>query len=286
VLAESLTNRAAPCVGDAAWWPLADGPMDLGLRSRLVGKRVHYLKTVDSTNSVLRSLAEGGEPPGTVVLADEQTGGRGRAGRGWFSPAGLGLWLSVLLRPRSQVRELAPLSLVVSASVAEAVASSSGASVGVKWPNDIVVADRKLGGILLESLQDSSGSVERVIVGIGVNVDLERCALPDELSEKAVSLLMLTGRRTPRLPMLRSVLERLDEDWTRFEREGPAASLERWRSLSTTLGREVEVTSEASTTRGTAVDVSPSGALVVEQPDGRRVEVWHGNVSQREETDD
>ena len=286
MLGANRTNGAGGGDGDRASGLVLDGSTDLGLRSRLVGRRIHYLTTVDSTNSVLRALAQSGEPSGTVVVADEQTEGRGRAGRGWFSPAGLGLWLSVLFRPRSEVSELAPLSMVVAASVAEAVASASEVEVGVKWPNDIIADGRKLGGILLESLQGASGAVEHVIVGIGLNVDLERTDLPDDLAETAVSLRMLTRRRVERPALLRAILERLDEDWARFEQEGPAPFLKRWKSLSTTLGRDVEIVSGASTVRGKAIGLSPSGALIVEESDGRRVEIWHGDVEEREDADD
>lgn len=276
---------------------LGDGPtsaggvggadtVDIGVRGRLVGTRIRWFDSVDSTNAVLKSLAEAGEPSGAVVVADEQTRGRGRAGRAWHSPAGLGLWFSVLLRPRSPARELTPLSLVVSSSVATAVAAFCGVDVRVKWPNDIVVGGRKLGGILLESLGDTSSGAGHLVVGVGLNVDLDRGDFPGELADTATSLLILTGRRTRRRELLRAVLERLDEDWARFEDEGPASSLERWRSLSTTLGKVVEVSSETTTVRGTAVDLSSSGALIVELPGGRRVEVWHGDLRQQEGTDD
>ena len=286
MLGANRTNGAGRGDGGRASAFVLDGSSDLGFHSRLVGRRIHYLTTVDSTNSVLKSLAQNGEPPGSVVVADEQTEGRGRAGRSWFSPAGLGLWLSVLFRPRSDVGELAPLSMVVAVSVAEAVASASEVDVGVKWPNDIVADGRKLGGILLESLQGASGAVEYVVVGIGLNVDLERADLPDDLAETAVSLRMLTRRRIDRLALLRAILERLDEDWARFEREGPAPFLTRWRSLSTTFEREVEIASGASTVRGKAIGLSPAGALIVEESDGRRVEIWHGDVKEWEGADD
>ena len=265
---------------------LLDGRRDLGLETTLLGRRIHWFETVDSTNSALRSLAEAGEPEGSVLVADEQTSGRGRSGRGWFSPRGAGLYFSVLLRPGLTVGEVAPLPLVVSASVADAAASFSGVAVGVKWPNDVVAGGRKLGGVLLESLQGASKIVEQVIVGVGLNVNLNAVDLPAELSSTAVSLLMLTGRRTPSRPLLRAVLAGLDEAWGRFEREGPAPSLERWRALSTTLGTEVEVSGGGETVRGKALDVSPSGALVVELSDGSSVEVWSGDITEREAADD
>lgn len=257
---------------------LLDGPRDLGIRSRLVGRRIHYVETVDSSSTFLKSLASKGEPAGAVVVAGEQTRGRGRAGRAWFSPRGLGLWFSVLLRPDGGTDELAPLPIVVAASVAEALADASGVALAVKWPNDIVCGGRKLGGILLESVRGVSGAVGGVIIGVGLNVGMDRGDFPAEIAEKATSLTMLSGHRFDRLSLLRSLLERLDEDWASFEAEGAARFLKRWRALSTTIGTEIEVVNGGSAVRGKAVGLSPSGALILETPAGRRVEILSGDV--------
>lgn len=279
------------------------GPVDLRLRASLVGTRIHYLASVDSTNATLRSLADGGESEGTVVVSDEQTAGRGRAGRSWFSPPGQGLWLSVLLRPGMPARELAPLSMVTAISVATAAREATGADVGVKWPNDIVAGGRKLGGILLESLQGAGGSVERMVVGVGLNVSLEAGELPANLRQTATSLRMLSGGPVSRLDVLRAVLDGFDEDWRSFEEEGFGSFRERWRELSTVLGRRIEIASDSGSAAGApgpnggrsapapsgtlpesrritgkAVGLSPDGALVVENDAGQRSEVWHGDV--------
>jgi BirA family biotin operon repressor/biotin-[acetyl-CoA-carboxylase] ligase len=126
-----------------------DGPRDLGLSTEHTGRRVHYRRSVESTSSVLRELAESGEAPGTIVIADEQTGGRGRAGRSWYSPAGLGLWMSVLHESSLPPERLAPLSIAAAVSVAGALGDETGLDVRVKWPNDLLVGGRKLGGFLV-----------------------------------------------------------------------------------------------------------------------------------------
>ncbi len=275
------------------------GPVDLRLSASLVGSRVHYLATVDSTNAILRSLAAEGEPEGAVVVADEQTAGRGRAGRSWFSPPGLGLWLSVLLMPRRPVRDVAPLSIVTAISVATALRRDYGVDARVKWPNDLVAGARKLGGILLESLQGAAGAVERVVVGIGLNVNLESSDLPADLTETATSLRILLGRTVPRLDVLRSVLDGLDEDWRLFEAGGFASFRERWLGLSTVLGRHIEIASgsdaradgagSAARSRvvaGIAVGITPAGALIVEDDAGETTDVWHGDVTVLGGTDD
>lgn len=254
------------------------GPVDLRLRAALVGCSVHYLESVGSTNAVLRSMAASGAPEGTVVVADEQTEGRGRAGRAWFSPPGVGLWLSVLLAPRLPPRELVPLSMVTAVSVADALRRDFGIDARIKWPNDVYAGGRKLGGILLESLQGAGGPVEWVVVGIGLNVNLDAGDLPPDIASTAVSMRMLLKRPVSRLEVLRTILDGFDEDWARFEREGFGGFRERCVALSTVLGRSIEVVSDAGTIQGTAVDLTSDGALVVEDGRGRRTEVWHGDV--------
>jgi BirA family biotin operon repressor/biotin-[acetyl-CoA-carboxylase] ligase len=283
-----------------------DGREALGLRTRYVGHAVHYLSSVTSTSGVLRKLAGEGAAEGAVVLADEQTAGRGRSGRAWFSPAGLGVWASVLLRPSASADALAPLTIAAAVSVAKALSESTGAPLGVKWPNDIVagVAEphggergggeagggpspgaelegRKLGGLLLESVQTAGGRVDSAVLGIGVNVGLTADDLPDELRDVATSLMMLLGQPVARVGVLRTVLESLEKCFDLFEQEGIGAFRERWQALSTTLGSEVHVRTGDRDVTGRVTDLSPEGALVIEGEDGARTEVWYGDVTLR-----
>ncbi len=261
------------------------GPVDLRLSASVVGSEVHYLPSVGSTNTALRSMAERGAPEGTVVLADEQTAGRGRSGRPWHSPSRGGLWFSVLFTPRKPARELTPFSLVTAVSVVTVLRRDFGVGARVKWPNDVWVDRLKLCGILLESLQNAAGEVGHLVVGIGLNVNLDAADLPPEMEGRATSIKMLLGRPVPALEVLRSVLDGLDDDWRTFGEEGFAAFRERWRALSATLGKRVEIAPDATNgdlgerrIAGRAVDVSEDGALVVETDAGERVEVWHGDL--------
>jgi BirA family biotin operon repressor/biotin-[acetyl-CoA-carboxylase] ligase len=245
----------------------------------MVGWRVYRMGSVGSTNTALRALADAGEPEGSVLVADEQTAGRGRAGRAWFSPRGGGLWFSVLLRPDRPAAEVAGLSVATALSVASALRETPGVDARVKWPNDVVAEGRKLGGVLLESRQSPSGLVESVIVGVGINVNLAHADLPPDLASSATSLSALAGRDVPASDVLRAVLVRYNEDWRLFSARGLEPFRARWVALSATLGRPVEVAQGGATVRGVAVDLSPAGALVVETEGGRRVEVWHGEVA-------
>ncbi|MFH1690619.1 MAG: biotin--[acetyl-CoA-carboxylase] ligase [Candidatus Eisenbacteria bacterium] len=261
-----------------------DGARDLGLATRYVGRTVHHLRSVDSTSNVLRSLAADGAAAGTVVLADEQDAGRGRTGRKWYSPDGLGVWMSVLLRSEMSAERLAPLSIAAAVSLAEALRILAGLNVRVKWPNDLLVDGRKLGGLLVESAQMAGESVQSAVLGIGLNVGLDESDLPPELVGVATSLRIELGRSVTRLEVLRATLPALEECFDRFEREGIAGFRERWRGLSSTLGREVTITPGAaagSAVSGTVTDLSESGALVLEDAEGGRQDIWFGDITLR-----
>ena len=265
-----------------------DGPRDLGLTTTYVGRTVHYLRTVGSTSSELKALAWEGAAAGTVVLADEQTEGRGRSGRTWFSPDGLGVWMSILLQCELPAERLAPLSVAAAVSVADALRELTGLDVRVKWPNDLLVGGRKLGGLLVESIQTAGKSVLSAVLGIGLNVNLTESDLPAELVGIATSLRSALGHPVPRLDVLRVMLLALERCFERYEREGIAGFLERWEELSSTLGREVTVTpgrppagAAERIAAGTVTGLAKSGALILEDASGATHEIWFGDITLR-----
>jgi len=265
-----------------------DGPRDLGLSTTYVGRTVHYLRTVGSTSSELKALAREGAVAGTVVLADEQTGGRGRSGRTWFSPVELGVWMSILLQCELPAERLAPLSVAAAVSVADALRELTGLDVRVKWPNDLLVGGRKLGGLLVESIQTAGKSVQSAVLGIGLNVNLTGNDLPAELIDIATSLRSALGHPVPRLDVLRVMLLALERCFERYEREGIAGFRERWEELSSTLGREVTVAPGRSPagaaeriTTGTVTGLAESGALILEDAPGAVHEIWFGDITLR-----
>lgn len=256
-----------------------DGRTDLGLSTRYVGGTLHYLKVVESTNTELARLAEEGAPSGAAVLAEEQTGGRGRLGRAWHSPAGGGLWMSVLLRADLPPERLAPLSVAVSVSVTEALRGHTGLDVRVKWPNDILVGGKKLGGVLVESTAEVGSGTTAAVVGIGLNVNVTEGGLPPELRGIATSLREALGRDVSRVDVLKAVALAVEDAFDRFLEGGVDAFRERWRALSTLLGGCVTVGEAPDARRGTVVDMALSGALILETAPGHTEEVWHGDVA-------
>lgn len=223
--------------------------------------RVEYHETVGSTNDVARDLAEAGESD-VVVLADEQTGGRGRKDRGWRSPSG-GIWLSILLRPSVPPARVPLLTLGASVAVVDAVATA-GVDASIKWPNDVLArtdADEaaKLAGILTE-MAGESAQVSWVVIGIGLNANVDLGAVGDG----ATTLRALVGdvdRRT----VVQAILEGFHE-----LAEAPDAILPAWRDRTSTLGRTVRIETEREEIEGTATDVTDVGALVVETETGRQ----------------
>ncbi|MCS6927435.1 MAG: biotin--[acetyl-CoA-carboxylase] ligase, partial [Candidatus Binatia bacterium] len=161
------------------------------LRTRFLGRPLHIFPTLDSTNTYAARLARDGAPEGTVVIADMQTGGKGRLGRTWVSPPHVNLYLSVILRPPVSIAAAPSLNLLAGVAVAETIASVCGLRPSIKWPNDVLVNDKKVCGILAE-MQVSASTLCAVILGIGVNINAPLSAFPEELRDKASSLLLVS----------------------------------------------------------------------------------------------
>ncbi|EKP95825.1 biotin--[acetyl-CoA-carboxylase] ligase [Thermaerobacter subterraneus] len=241
-----------------------------------LGHTVHWLAEVGSTNDVARRLAEAGAPEGTVVVADRQAAGRGRLRRAWWSPPG-GLWMSLILRPALPPEHLPLLTLAAAAAVAEAAEGLAGRPVQVKWPNDVLIDDRKVAGILLETVSHPHGA-EYVVAGIGVNLDVEGEPVPAELAGRLTWLAREAGRRVTRNELAEAILQRLEERYAQLHQEGPGPVLAAWRSRAAWLGEPVRVALPTGEVAGIALDVAPDGSLVVEQAGGRRQRILAGDV--------
>ena len=239
-------------------------------RARLIGETLLRVDRVGSTNDLLRSLAQHGAHEGTVALAREQTGGRGRMGRTWASPPG-GLWLSILLRPDDPSDPRVGLAAAV--GVAEALRRVSGAEAGLKWPNDLVLHGRKVGGLLVESVPPWA------VVGIGVNVNVDRALFPAEVRAVAISLAEAVGAEVDIEEVLRAVLAEVDEAHAAYRAGRIDDVLARWRRFSVTLGQPVRVQSGERIIEGIALDIDADGALLVGDADHPPTRVVGGDVT-------
>jgi BirA family biotin operon repressor/biotin-[acetyl-CoA-carboxylase] ligase len=232
------------------------------------------LGRVDSTQTIAFGLATEGAADGTVVVADSQAAGRGRRGRAWVDEPGASLLVSIVLRPRLGPARLPGLSLAAGVAVAEALTRAAGLTPRLKWPNDVLVGNRKIAGILLESrlIGSRSGPVT-AILGIGINLAQRMFAA--DLAQRATSVWLVSGRLVDRDVLLAALLDALADWRRRLEHRGFAPVRARWRELSDTLGRTVTVDGVS----GVAVDIDADGALVVNDAEGRRHRVVAGDVS-------
>jgi len=248
------------------------------LKGNLFGKRIfHFFKT-DSTNRVAMELGYAGEPEGTVVMAEEQSAGRGRSGRTWHSERGTGLYFTVLLRPRLSPAQAPLLTMLAGISAHTAITAQTGLAPELKWPNDLMLNGKKLGGILTE-MHAEPNAVRFVIVGVGINVNQER--FPTELVGVATSIRKETGRISYRLELLVRLLTQFESDYNRFLHEGPGFVVERFESVSSfARGRRVRVDTGAETYSGTTAGLSPEGLLLVARDNGPVVTVIAGDVSE------
>lgn len=235
-----------------------------------------YYDTIDSTNTQAKLLAAQGAPQGTVLIADHQTVGRGRLGRSFSSPGGMGVYLSVILRPNCPPQDLMHLTCATAVAVCNAVEQVAHFRPRIKWTNDLVYEGRKLCGILTELGLDAQGMVAYAIIGVGLNCCQKVSDFPPEIRDIATSLAMVTGKEIRRSQVAAAIIEAL---WCMDLKD---TSMDRYRADCMTLGREVSlVKADGSARHGTALDVDPSGALIVRFPDGHIETVNSGEVSVR-----
>ncbi|MCL4501591.1 MAG: biotin--[acetyl-CoA-carboxylase] ligase [Deltaproteobacteria bacterium] len=247
-----------------------------GLKARRLIGPVHHFDVVASTNDLAKELAAREAPEGTLVVAESQTCGRGRLGRQWDSPPGSGLYVSLLLRPKLPPTEMPQITLTTAVAVARALNRVTGVTPGIKWPNDLLLDGKKVGGILTE-METESEQIRHLVVGLGLNVN--NTAFPAELEPIATSLVLATGRRHPRLEILQAWLEEFEDLYERFLARKFAGILDEWRSLTVTLGNRVTVRQGPETICGQALEVAPDGALLVETDAGEVVRVTSGEIA-------
>jgi len=257
---------------------LADDLLSRLPRGLRVGRDIHVFQETTSTNDVMEKLARDGVPEGVVVFAESQTRGRGRMGRSWISPRGKGLWFSVLLRPLLAPQETTRLTVAAAAALARAIQAQTGLAPDIKWPNDILLRGRKVAGILTE-MQAEVDRVKHVILGIGVDVNLQAGEYPAELRDVATSLLLEGGRSVERPDLAAAILAELNRDYNRVCEGRFAEVADEWEARCTTLGRGVTITVGPRIIRGRAESLDPDGALLVRTQHGHLERILGGDVT-------
>ena len=253
------------------------GQISKSLTTRWLGRTFHFYNEVDSTNATAMDLAQQDAPEGTVVLAEQQLRGRGREDRSWHSPAGVGIYCSIILRPELSPAKTMLLTLMTAVAIARAVALETNLSPRIKWPNDILINDKKVVGILLESKVGAT-EVEHAIIGFGINVNHTQADLPQELLLAASSLFIELGEPVDRSKLLTKILAEVEYLYEGLQQGDLAMIIEEWRHFSATLGRRVRILQQGELTEGIAVDVTEEGALLVRVEQDSLITVHAGDI--------
>jgi BirA family biotin operon repressor/biotin-[acetyl-CoA-carboxylase] ligase len=247
------------------------------LKTRWMGKVIHYFTRLDSTNSKAYELAARGAEEGEVVITESQEKGRGRLGRNWFSPPHLNLYLSVILRPKIPPHQASLITLMAAVATAEAIEKYSGLRASIKWPNDILLNGRKVAGLLNE-IQSEIDRVHFVILGIGVNLNTDGKMFPKEIKTLATSLKQEMKGAISRNAFLGSLLQSLEEWYGIFLKEGGEPILTAWKERADIQGRTVKVTSFGEELNGVAIDIDSDGALILKTEKQERKRVIAGDI--------
>lgn len=248
-----------------------------GLETKLVGQSVISFEDIPSTNNEAKKVAAEGADEGTIVVSEQQSTGKGRLERSFFCPQG-GLWFSVILRPQFLPQDAPKCTLLAAVAVAKAM-RELGLDAGIKWPNDIYCQGRKLTGILTE-MSAEMDKINYLVIGIGINANIQQEAFPEDIQDKAGSMSAVLGYDIDRLAFLQSILLHIEKLYIEVLKHGFAGMLDEWRKYSITLGQDINVIGVQEKFSGHAVDIDADGALLVKTADGIR-RVLAGDVSIR-----
>jgi BirA family biotin operon repressor/biotin-[acetyl-CoA-carboxylase] ligase len=242
---------------------------------------ITYYKTIDSTNLIAKKMAADGAVEGTIVIAEEQTRGRGRLNRQWISPPNKNILFSIIFRPQILLAQIFSLTMLTSLSVVKAIEKSSGLKAMIKWPNDIYINRLKAGGILTE-FDGEQDQINFVVVGIGLNVNFDP-SLSSDIQNGATSLSKELGKKISRVKLLREILKEINKYYNliKIDIDNIYQIHKEWNTYSLITGEPVRITSFNSTEDGVAESVDPDGCLIFRDLNGKRKKIVFGDVSLR-----
>ncbi len=243
------------------------------LRTKFIAKKIYYFDSLPTTMDVAAQLGVKGCPNGTLVVAETQTKGKGRLGREWFSPKHKGIYASLVLRPQLPPNATPLLTLVCAVSICEAIKEATALDARIKWPNDILIHNKKLGGILTE-LNAETDRTHFVVIGFGLNINNDK----KSLLAGATSLKEQLKDEINRASLLKKILLIIEENYLYLEKHGSTLILEKWRAANITLGRRVRINSHHRILEGEAIDIDSDGALLLRNDSGLTQKVSSGDV--------
>jgi len=247
---------------------------------QIIGSEIIHFQEIDSTNNYAKKIANEGCPHGTIVVSEKQTFGRGRVGREWKSYNSEGLWFTIVLRPYLEPEFVQIITLAASVAVVEGIFETQGIVCGIKWPNDIILDNCKLGGILTE-ISAEPGHVNYVVVGIGININQDSSTFDDEIKNKATSLKIHMGKSVSRVRVLESILTRFEDIYRIMLQGNTQEIINKWSRYSVTLGKQVKILYKDIEYIGLAQSIALDGKLVVKCNDGVVREISAGEIQVR-----
>ena len=239
----------------------------LGLKTKFLGKSIHYKESVESTQKIAHQLILENAPEGTVVIAEEQSSGRGRMERKWHSPKYTGIWMSLILRPNIPLIQAPQLTLLTAVAVVQAMEEVTGLVPEIKWPNDILLNGKKVTGILTE-LQAEADQVHSIIIGIGMNVNQQKEDFSDELKNTATSLFIEKNQKVSRSDLIKCIFTNLERLYLLYLDHGFFPIKMLWESYAVSIGKQIKARTLTKTIEGKALGITDEGVLELEDKDG------------------
>lgn len=247
-----------------------------GLEAKYIGQDIHLYKETKSTNDTAKKFVEEGAKEGTVIIAEHQTAGRTRKHEAWVSPEG-GIYMTMILRPNVSLTEASKLTIVTGVAIAKTLHDEFNIDVGIKWPNDLLIENKKICGILTEAVADYD-KLKAVLVGVGIDVNFDENKLPDEVKQIATTMKSEINREYNRAEILKIFFKVFEDLYEQYKNDNFKYIVSEWRRLSTTTGNRVKVYTGRKAICADAVGITNEGALIIEHDDGTLDKVISGEV--------
>jgi BirA family biotin operon repressor/biotin-[acetyl-CoA-carboxylase] ligase len=249
------------------------------LSTSYMGKNIYHFTELESTNIIAKekaSLKKDKIAEGTIIIAEKQAGGKGRLGRGWFSPTG-GIWLSIILYPQLSPSYIPRITLMTAVAVVKTIEKVSRIKARIKWPNDILIKGKKLCGILTE-MNAELDLINWVVVGIGINVNINQEEFPKDIRDNSISLKEVLGKEISRVKLIQIFLKEFEKCYEKLKRKEFTSILEEWKLYSHTLGKKIKINIGEKIVFGKAIDLSEEGALILKEENGKLAKIISGTI--------
>jgi BirA family transcriptional regulator, biotin operon repressor / biotin---[acetyl-CoA-carboxylase] ligase len=256
---------------------ISSNEIQLGLKTEMMGRNIHFEESVTSTQKIAQGLANDGVPEGTIVVADQQTNGRGRMSRAWYSPSGTGIWMSMIIRPNIPVNNTPQLTLLTAVAIVQAIEELTPLKPDIKWPNDILINGKKVVGILTE-LQAEADQVHSVIIGTGINVNQKIEDFPEELQNIATSIHIETGTTWERAQFIQTILLKLEGLYSLYLSQGFKPIKLLWEGYAISLNKKMIARTLNGAIEGKAIGIDDNGVLLIETNDGVIERIYSADI--------